>query len=34
MFNMSAALMPARLPTSKSLKSWPGVIFTAPEPSS
>ncbi len=34
MLSMSAALIPARLPTSKSLKSWPGVIFTAPLPSS
>jgi hypothetical protein len=34
MLSISAALKPARLPTSKSLKSWPGVILTAPEPSS
>ena len=34
MLNMSLALNPARLPTSKSLKSCPGVIFTAPEPNS
>ena len=34
MLSMSPGLNPARLPTSKSLKSWPGVILTAPEPSS
>ena len=34
MLSISAGLKPARLPTSKSLKSWPGVILTAPEPSS
>ena len=32
MLSISLALKPARLPTSKSLKSCPGVIFTAPDP--
>ncbi len=34
MVSMAPGAMPARLPTSKSLKSWPGVILTAPLPSS
>ncbi len=34
MLSMSAGLIPARLPTSKSLKSCPGVILTTPLPSS
>ena len=33
MLSISPAFRPARLPTSKSLKSCPGVILTAPEPS-
>ena len=34
MLSISEGLKPALLPTSKSLKSCPGVILTAPEPSS
>ncbi len=34
MLSIAPAAIPARLPTSKSLKSCPGVIFTAPDPSS